>query len=305
MALPTFKAGWSVRREYILEQFLEPSSPSRAELLGLGGQLASIFQLIGKGERSNAGTSGGGAVWAALVAWYLNLGYAGTDAIAFCGGTNAPEPLKDAMSVTYSNTSLRSDSDILVVCLPGISSEVAQATERTAFKRLTNLVEEQFNTCGLVNVQCKTTWNDNAQIPMLWNMIFQQAMSGTTPPSGFLLGKNGFHVRNLGHFSYAFATVPTVSKGPAGIKPTGMPVRRVASLSGGAFWGHPTHKSVCRSLSEFFGHQYSQKPSIMPNVGDVGNGYVEALGAKDSKIDVGAFGMTVDSNSFGGELDFG
>lgn len=257
----------------------------------MGEHLSPIFQLVGRGQRSNADVGAGGAVWGALVTWYLNLGYAGTDAIAFCAGKFAPEPLKDAMSVTYQNTSLRSDTDVIVLSLPGLSKEPAASTQKAALEKLTEIVGNRFDECGLVNVQCKTTWNDNAQIPMLWNLIFQQAVAGTNPPTGFLLGKNGFSVRNLAHFSYAFATVPTVTKGPLGITATGMPVRRVASLSGGAYWGHPTRQGICRSLGEFFGHQFASNGTVMPNVNRAGVGYVASL-ATASPVSVPVFGIS-------------
>lgn len=292
LSLPTFAGDWPARRELILSRFANPSSPTRNELIRLGDHLSPIFQLVGRGQRTNADVGAGGAVWGALVTWYLNLGYAGTDAIAFCAGKFAPDPLKDAMSVTYQNTSLRSDTDIMVLSLPGLSQEPSQPTQQTALNRLGAIVTDRFDHAGLVNVQCKTTWNDNAQIPMLWNLIFQQAVTGTNPPTGFLLGRNNFTVRNLAHFSYAFATVPTVTGGPLGITATGMPVRRVASLSGGAFWGHPTRQGVCRSLGEFFGHQFASNGTVMPNVNRIGVGYVSSVSATTPTVDVSAFGIS-------------
>lgn len=291
ISLPTFAGDWPARRNAIRASFANPDSPTRRELFQLGDNLSSIFQLVGQGQRTNADVSSGGAVWGGLVAWYLNLCYAGTDAIAFCAAKFAPESLKDAMSVTYQNTSLRSDSDVIVLSLPRLSEEPTRPRETLAVRRLAEVVAERFGDCGLINVQCKTNWNDNAQIPMLWNLIFQQAMTGTNPPTGFLLGKNEFNVRNLAHFAYSFVTVPTTSHGPEGIKATGMPVRRVASLSGGSFWGHPSKQGVCRSLKEFFGHQFSAKATVMPNVNAIGHGYVTCLAAANPSVEVDAFGI--------------
>ncbi len=292
LSLPTFLGDWPIRRDLIRSSFVAPANPTRQELIRLGEQLAHIFQLVGQGQRTNADVAGGGAVWGALVAWYLNLCYAGTDAIAFCAGKHAPAALKDAMSITYQNTSLRSDSDVLVLSLPGLGNEPNQPTPTAIHRRLAEVVGTSFQECGLVNIQCKTNWNDNAQIPMLWNLIFQQSRVGTNPPTGFLVGKNGFHIRNLAYFAYSFVTVPTTSGGAHGFTPTGMPVRRVASLSGGAFWGHPTQQGICRSMGEFFGHQYSANGNVMPNVNALGVGYVNALTANQPLVDTSAFGIS-------------
>lgn len=291
LSLPTVASDWPVRKDRIRATFAKPNAPTRIELLRLGQELSTVFKLVGQGQRTNADVAGGGAVWAALVTWYLNICYAGTDAIAFSAGKHAPEALKDAMSITYQNTSLRSDSDVLLLSLPGVSLEPNQPSAAAAHRRLVELVEAGFGQCGLVNLQCKTNWNDNAQIPMLWNLIFQQARSGTNPPTGFLVGRRNFHLRNLGHFAYSFVTVPTSSGGPDGFSATGMPVRRVASLSGGAFWGYPTKQGVCRSLSEFFGHQYSSNSNVMPNVDLVGKGYVKSLNAGTPSCYVPSFGI--------------
>ncbi len=290
--LPSFKSSWAIRRQLIRETFANPDQPTRAELVALGGKLASIFQAVGKGQRGNADVSGGGVAWSALVSWYLNLCYAGTDAVAFREGMGAPECVKDAMAINYQNTNLRaSDTDVLVLSLPGFQAQVDEPVAKLIGKRLEDLFAGNFGQCGMINIQCKTTWNDNAQVPMLWNMIFQQARMGQTPTGGFLVGRRGFHLSNLGYFAYAFASVPTVTDGADGIKPGSMPVLRVAALSGGAFWGNPTRAAVCRSLSEFFGHQYAAHSAIMPNVNQIGAGYIAAIQTHAPNIDVQAFGL--------------
>lgn len=180
---------------------------------------------------------------------------------------------------------------MLVLALPGLRNEPSQPKPTGCHRRLAEIVETRFADCGLINIQCKTNWNDNAQIPMLWNLIFQQARVGTNPPTGFLVGRNGFQIRNLAHFAYSFVTVPTTSGGDNGFTATGMPVRRVASLSGGAFWGHPTKQGICRSLAEFYGHQFSANGTVMPNVNTLGAGYLASLLESVPQVDTAAFGI--------------
>ena len=290
--LPSFQGSWAARRDIIRGTFGNPDAPTRAELVQLGEHLSDIFQCIGRGQRTNADVSGGGVAWSALVSWYLNLCYAGTDAIAFREGRGAPDCMKDAMSINYQNTNLRaSDTDVLVISLPGFQQQADEPHARNVAQRLEDYFAGNFGRSGMVNIQCKTTWNDNAQIPMLWNMIFQQARLGNAPHGGFLVGQRGYHLSNLGYFAYAFASVPTVTGGEAGIRPGSMPVLRVAALSGGAFWGHPSRGNVCRSLSEFFGHQYGGGAAVMPNVNLMGQGYLDAVAGNAPHVDYQAFGL--------------
>lgn len=140
------------------------------------------------------------------------------------------------------------------------------------------LLEESFDKVGLVNFQCKTNWNDNAQIPMLWNMLYNQARKGAVIPNGFSIGRNGYSLKNLGFFGYAFATVPTQKKGPHGYKPENLDVMRVKTMSAGNYWGHPTRNGVCFSLGEFFNY-FNRHSVVFPNVADVGRVAAESLKA--------------------------
>lgn len=279
--------GWQSRRDFFRSKFVDPESPTRLELINLGSHLSEAFGLGDHGERNNEKLSTAGYLWAAIVSWYFNICYAGTHAIAFPGGKSAPQALKDAMSITYQNDSLRSDSDILILSLPDLEKEKSCGSSNLNHLRLEKLVAENFKKCSLINIQCKTNWNDNAQIPMMWNLIFQQAISNTHAPQGFLVGKNSFHLRNLGYFAYSFITVP--SGGVEKIKPTSMQVLRVKTLTGGAYWGRKTSRGISRSISEFFSHQYSASVELNPNVNVIGCGYVAALKSATPDIDISTF----------------
>lgn len=137
-------------------------------------------------------------------------------------------------------------------------------------------VDGAFNRTGVVNFQCKTNWNDNAQIPMLWNMLYNQSRKGALIPNGFSIGRNGYSLKNLALFGYAFVTVPTQKKGPAGYKASNLDVMRVKTMSAGNYWGHPSINGVCMSLAEFFNF-FNRGAGTFPNVADVGKTAAEAL----------------------------
>ena len=95
-------------------------------------------------------------------------------------------------------------------------------------------------------IQCKTNWNDNAQIPMLWDMVYKARVFAD---QSVTIGRNGYNISRLKRFTYSFVTMPSqrrpISKGS-------MAVNRVAKLSGGNFWGRPSQQGVALSLSEIF-----------------------------------------------------
>lgn len=102
---------WPQRRKQLLSVL--PSTPSANDIRMLGEHLSDVFQLEGlTNNRTQAGLSGGGSVWTALVGYFLNIGLAGTDAIAL-NGKFLPTCIKDALKVTHSSasaTKLNSDN---------------------------------------------------------------------------------------------------------------------------------------------------------------------------------------------------
>jgi hypothetical protein len=81
---------------------------------------------------------------------------------------------------------------------------------------------------------------------------------------------------NLGHFGYAFMTVPTQKKGPNGYKPMGMDVLRVKSMTAGNYWGHPSKNAICSCISEIFSF-FTKNRHAFPNIADVGGAAAKAI----------------------------
>ena len=117
---------------------------------------------------------------------------------------------QDAMSVCFENTILRSEPDVVLISSNALLDVPAQKNK--IIEKADEVIAENFHGTGLVNFQCKTNWNDNAQVPMLWNMLYNQTRKGAVIPNGFSIGKNGFNLKNLGAFGYGFVTVPTQKK---------------------------------------------------------------------------------------------
>lgn len=281
--------GWSTRRAVFLSHMHGQLTPQK--IINFGDCLSEAFRSVGSGDRSQESLSGGGYVWSALIAWYLNLGYLGTDTVALCGSSFVPDCIKDSVSVNYYSTSVGADLDVVVLAMPGIKNRESKPSLTSCKREIEEFCSHHFNELGLVILQCKTNWNDNAQVPMLWNLLFRQAKRGVIPENGYTFGRNNRNLRNLKHFSYAFATVPTSGGGPSGFHGTKLPVLRVQGMTGGAYWGYPTKSGVCRSIKEFFNHQFSVAGDVMPNVDVVGRCYCEAVDSQSSDYGIGAFGL--------------
>jgi hypothetical protein len=104
---------------------------------------------------------------------------------------------------------------------------------------------------GVGIIQCKTNWNDNAQIPMLWDMIYS---AGGFRGRNITIGRNNFSIQSLKQFSYSFVTVPSNHRGV--YNQNSVCVKRVTNLSGGNYWGKPTVPYVAKSLKEIFVSNY-------------------------------------------------
>ncbi|MFW5804332.1 MAG: hypothetical protein ACOCWG_03765, partial [bacterium] len=116
---------------------------------------------------------------------------------------------------------------------------------------LNRLSDIYFNDIEIGIIQCKTNWNDNAQIPMLWSMIYE-ADSFTN--NIISLGRNGYSIRDLKKFSYSFCTVPTNDMN--GYKQDSTSVNRVRNLTGGNYWGNSTRNAVASSIKEIFNRNF-------------------------------------------------
>ncbi len=106
------------------------------------------------------------------------------------------------------------------------------------------LGERDFSDLEINIIQCKTNWNDNAQIPMLWDMVYSARRFATN----ITVGRNGYSIQNVKYFSYSFVTVP--SNRLDSYKPNATSVKRVENLTGGNYWGLPTLHNVAASIKE-------------------------------------------------------
>lgn len=285
--LKGFGRDWDLRQNFLRERLKD--APKKSDVIKLGDSLSGAFKLTGSADRSQGSLSSAGSTWEALVVWYLNLCLVGTRAVVVRGGPLCPKPIKDALSVCFENSVLRSEPDVILISSEMLAQSPKASNRKKMLEMSNEVIDESFDRTGVVNFQCKTNWNDNAQIPMLWNMLYNQARKGALIPNGFSIGRGGFSLKNLGIFGYAFATVPTQKKGPEGYKSENLDVMRVKTMSAGNYWGHPSRNGICLSLSDFFNF-FNRNSNVFPNVADVGKHSAFALNRDpSSRYDISMF----------------
>lgn len=180
-----------------------------------------------------------------------------------------PKPIQDAITVNYGNFACNTESDITIIVFPNRqdynidaeqlsvhrnSEQIIPSFLRGKFNRvlLDFLIERDISLSEVGVIQCKTNWNDNAQVPMLWDMIYS---AGGFRRRNITIGRNNFSIQDLPCFTYAFVTVP--SNNNAIYNPSSVAVKRVTNLSGGNYWGKPSQQNVAKSLKEIFSNNYS------------------------------------------------
>lgn len=237
-----------------------------AQILALGDHLKEIFYTTNTSiGRTQSDVSGGGANWEALVCWYLNLCSLERRTVVIKHSKSLlPAPVSNAITVNYGSFISNTESDLIAITFPDkdeyqMDKELIDILDEhgnrvpvfTGKKNRYNLqpilnalTARDFSEVEIHIIQCKTNWNDNAQIPMLWDMIY----SAKAFKSGITIGREGYSIMNARLFSYAFATVPTVRLDR--IKATSVAVERVRNLSGGNYWGLPTQSGVASSIKE-------------------------------------------------------
>ncbi len=235
-------------------------TPSSADILSIGKHLKDLFNSTkGNASRSQSDVSQAGAIWEALITWYINLCCTGSRVLAFKGLTYVPSIIKDAVSVTYGTLPCAAEPDIIVLIFPDRPSYTDPA-ELDHFKNkrgnldaalLNAEIKSDFSLMEVGIIQCKTNWNENAQIPMLWDIIYRtpigrlQGIKVGTPPYSILYIP----------FTYSFVTVPTTRI--ESFKPTSVSVARVKNLSGGNYWGIESASGIALSLDYIFQANYS------------------------------------------------
>lgn len=236
-------------------------TPSPANILSIGEHLRSMFYSTkGNASRGQSDVSQAGAIWESLVTWYINLCCTGSRVVAFKGLTNVPSIIKDAVSVTYGTLPCAAEPDIIVLIFPD-RPVYTDANELKHFKnkrgnldasKLNAEVKSDFSLMEMGIIQCKTNWNENAQIPMLWDIIYRTPIGRL---QGIKVGTPGYSVLHI-PFTYAFVTVPVADVNQ--FEPTSVCVARVCNLSGGNYWGLGSTPGVALSLDNIFQTNYSK-----------------------------------------------
>lgn len=257
----TFKKSWTIWKPEI--QRILGENFNENNVLNLGDHLTNIFRTTGTAGRDQGELSGGGAAWESLICWYINICTVGSRIVALKKMSLVPEPIRDAITVNYGNFSCNTESDITIIIFPDII-EYTQSVNTIQNKNILNnrgslnieeinsLVSRDFNDFEIGIIQCKTNWNDNAQIPMLWDMIYS---AGGFRGRNITIGRNGFSIQNAHQFSYSFVTVPSNQNQQYNSEQVA--VKRVTNLSGGNYWGQPTVQHVAKSIKEIFTNNYN------------------------------------------------
>lgn len=236
----SFRGGWEIWQPQIRELCTGNNQAQR--LFDLGAHLSEIFRSNRVEGRGQSSVSGGGSAWECLVTWYLNLIFWGTDVLATRQNNQfVPKTINNALSVTISNQQTNTESDIIAYRIPQ-----GQLTPEISVSAINDVVAANLLSTEVTVVQCKTNWNDNAQIPMLWDLIYNSSSFRIPHVS---VGVQGVNPASFKRFQYAFVTVPT-SRGP--FNPTSLCVLRVKNMTGGNYWGRKTTEGVSNCMNEFF-----------------------------------------------------
>jgi len=243
---------------------LIPARTSR-QVLDLGDHLSDIFRTTRTGGRGQGEVSGGGAAWESLVCWYLNLCLIGRRTVVIKHNRELiPQPVSDAITVNYHNFVSNTESDLIAITFPdrpeysinkdtinildengaSVTLRIGRNNRYNLLAVLNALCHRDFTDLEIHIIQCKTNWNDNAQIPMLWDMIY----SATNFRTNVTVGRNGYAIADVARFTYSFVTVPTSRM--SGINANSTCVKRVTNMTGGNYWGRPTVNNVANSIKE-------------------------------------------------------
>jgi hypothetical protein len=252
LQIPSMSKVWKKWKVEIKEIIGNP--PTVTEVLDLGDNLTNILLATSQSGRSQSIVKTAGVVWEGLISYYLNLCLieSRTVVVPFVKHL-VPEPIRDTMTVKYGNIQSNSESDLLAITFPKqkeFTGESKETNSKEMKKKIDKLTEEYFSEFELGNIQCKTNWRDNAQTPMLWDMIYH---ANGFESRNISVGQNNFDIKSLKKFSYSFVTVPTGDKPAAG----SMPVKRVQNISGGNYWGLESQNGVCNSIKEIFNKNFS------------------------------------------------
>ena len=225
-------------------------TPTATDVFELGATLKRVFKSHQR-SRSQGELSRGGASWEILTCWYLNLLFWGTNTVVVRPRKNiVPRVFSDALAVRIKGVLTTKETDLLAFTVPTLPAGVAATSASIDVAVRANPLGSRLGV-----IQCKTNWNDNAQTPMLWNMIYS---AQNLHVSNVTVGMNGFTPHSFGGFSYAFITVPTNTQknGKEPFTPSTTSVVRVGALTGGNYWGNPSTPEVADQVAEYCGRNF-------------------------------------------------
>jgi len=237
--LPSLQKSWSAWQPVI--ETLIGKQPTAKSIYALGDNLEKVFKAKVVAGRTQTSVSSAGVAWEGLVCWYLNMVFYGTSVVVVRPHAKfLPKILSDALAVTISNIKTNTESDLVAFNIPDWQN-LADVTLTT----IDSVISAKPHETEISVMQCKSNWNDNAQIPMLWDLIYS---SNSFRLANVSVGSNGVSPTSFKRFTYGFATVPTSS---GKFTPSTLSVLRVKNLSGGNYWGRPSLGGVAKSVNEY------------------------------------------------------
>ena len=247
-SLQSMQGPWIIWEPLIRSHLSNP--PNGQTILNLGEKLSEIFQSNKSPGRNQSVLSVGGTAWECLNVWYLNLLFWDTPIVAVRTNKSlVPECLRNALTVTHSTVATNTESDVSIFSIPDL--HLLKSSKLTDLDAHLNA---RMNKIDFVNLQCKTNWNDNAQIPMLWDLIYSVNSFKLTSVN---LGIKGVSPNSFNSFKYAFSTVPTVKLEK--FKTNSLAVLRVRNISGGNYWGHASKRGIASCINELPNNHFSSR----------------------------------------------
>lgn len=250
----SFNSCWTVWKPIIIRKCNNISDAK--SILDIGDSLRDIFKSTSPrdGRGGQSGVSAAGNLWESIIVWYMNLCFVGSRAVAIRKSSRLPKPIRDALTVYYDNLACSAEPDLTVMVFPKKEEFtgdpnlfLTSRAKNIDNDKLSNEVARYFELFQIGVIQCKSNWNENSQIPMLWDIVYN---SGGIPAQNIMVGTETFNLKDLRRFTYSFVTMP--SNQLDGYSPTRVEISRVRKLSGGNYWGVPTKNGVAKSVKEIF-----------------------------------------------------
>lgn len=250
----SFNSCWTVWKPIIIRKCNNISDAK--SILDIGDSLRDIFKSTSPrdGRGGQSGVSAAGNLWESIIVWYMNLCFVGSRAVVIRKSSRLPKPIRDALTVYYDNLACSAEPDLTVIVFPKKDEFTGNPDQFLTSRaknidndKLSNDVAKYFELFQIGVIQCKSNWNENSQIPMLWDIVYN---SGGIPAQNIMVGTETFNLKDLRRFTYSFVTMP--SNQLDGYSPTRVEISRVRNLSGGNYWGVPTKNGVAKSVKEIF-----------------------------------------------------